>query len=60
LPSLLAGETFVLGQPAVGADDVERMGRGHEHLRQERIGIERDRRAELVEFICGELRRCPW
>ena len=36
--------------PARGLDDLERIGRGHQHLRQQRVVVERDRRQDLVEL----------
>ena len=36
--------------PARGLDDFQRIGRGHQHLRQQRVVIERDRRQDLVEL----------
>ena len=41
--------------PARGLDHVERIGRGHEHVGQEIVGIERDRRQELIELLLAEL-----
>jgi len=48
-----------------GLHHLERIGRRHQHLRQQRIGIERDRRQQLVELFrleqrlvrCGRRRR---
>jgi hypothetical protein len=37
--------------------DLERVGRGHEHLGEQRIGIEGDRRDELIELTGIELLR---
>ena len=47
----------VLPAPAVRLDDLERIRRGDQHLHEERIGIERDRRDHLVELRWCELRR---
>ena len=34
--------------------DLERIGRGHQDLREQRVGIQRDRRDELVELLLRE------
>ena len=47
---LVALEALVGLGEAVGLHDLERIGRGHEHLREQRIGIERDRRDKLIEL----------
>jgi hypothetical protein len=39
-----------------GLDDLERVGRRSEDYRQQRIGIERDRTGELLQFRIRELR----
>ena len=41
----------VLLVPAGGLDDLERVGRRHEHLRHQRIRIERHRRHHLFELF---------
>src|SRR5262245_57728255 len=53
---LIALEILVLGGPAVGLHHLERIGRGDQHLRQQRIGIERDRRQQRVELFRFEQR----
>ena len=47
---LVALQPGVRARPARRLDDVERIGRGHQHLRQQRVGIQRDRREHLVEL----------
>ena len=48
--------------PAVGLDDFERIGRGHENFRQQRVGIKRDRSDQRIELPGGQQllrrRRC--
>ncbi len=44
----------VLLAPARGLDDLERIRRRHQHLRQQRIGVERDRGQHRVEFLLLE------
>ena len=39
-----------------GLDHFERIGRCHQDLREQRVGIESDRRYELVELRCTEER----
>ena len=58
---LVALQGFVGLRPTIGLDHFERIGRRHEHLREQRIGIKRDRRHERVKLILAEgllLRRC--
>ena len=43
-------------EPARRFDDLERIGRGHQHLREQRVGIERDRRDELLDLLRLERR----
>ena len=59
VPALLVGSGFelialqrlvVLG-PAIGLHDLERIGRGHQHFRQQGVGIKRDRGDELVKLL---------
>jgi hypothetical protein len=47
---LSAFETLVGGDPTRGLNNFERIGRGHQHLGNQRIGIERDRRHQRVEL----------
>jgi len=42
--------------PPVRLDDLQRVRGRHEDLRQERIGIQGDRRQHLVEFLLPERR----
>jgi hypothetical protein len=42
LVEVVALEVLVLAPPAVRLDDLERVGRGDQHLDQERVGVERD------------------
>ena len=44
-------------QPTIRFDDFERIGRGHQDLREQRIRIERDRCKQLVELFGFEDRR---
>ena len=41
--------------PARSLDHIERVGRSHEHVGQEIIGIERDGREELIQFLFFQL-----
>ena len=43
--------------PARGLDDLERIGRGHQHLRQQRIRVEGDRRNQRLDLLRLERRR---
>src|SRR6185369_14339628 len=43
-------ETLVLLQPAAGLDDLERVGRRHQHLGQQRVRVKRDRREERIDL----------
>ena len=54
----LAGHVRIDLRPARRRDDLERIGRGHEDLRQESIGVERDRRHQLLELRRREFCRC--
>src|SRR6185437_3409074 len=50
------GELFPLqirihGQPLLKLHELERIGRGGEHLREKRVGIERDRCDQRVELV---------
>ena len=36
---------------AIGFHDLERIGRGRQHVREQRIGIERDRRNQRLELL---------
>src|SRR5690606_7954462 len=47
----------VLLLPARGLDDLDRVGRGHQHLRQQCVVVECDRRDELFELGVGSR---PW
>ena len=47
---LVAFQHLVGFGPALGLDHLERIGRRHQHLRQQRVRIERDRRDELIEL----------
>jgi hypothetical protein len=49
--------------PARGLNDLQRIGRGHQHLRQQRIRIQRDRRHQRLDLLGLERRRfglCPY
>ena len=48
---VVAGKTGAGPGPARGFDHFERVGRCHQDLRQQRVGVERDRREHLVEFL---------
>jgi len=47
----VAAKVGILLHEACGLNDLERIGRGHEDLCQQLIGIEGDRREELVELV---------
>src|SRR5271165_3314728 len=40
-------------EPARRLDDLQRKGRRHENLRHQLIGVERDRREHLIQFLLG-------
>jgi hypothetical protein len=44
----------VIARPACGFDHFQRIGRGHQDLREQRIWIQRDWRQHLVELLLGE------
>ena len=46
----VALEILVRFEPTLGLHDVERIGRRHQHLGEQRIGVERDRRDQLIEL----------
>src|SRR5262245_51784112 len=46
-------------RPACSLDDLQRIGRCHQHLSYQRVGIERDGRDELFELLRLELGRRP-
>ena len=50
----VALESLVGIGPAVGLDDFERIGRGHEDFREQRVGIERDRSDQRIELASGQ------
>ena len=54
LVELVALERFVRLGEAVGLHHLERIGRGHQHLREQGVGIERDRRDQRVELALAE------
>jgi hypothetical protein len=47
-------EPLVGGQPALGLNDFQRKGRGHQDLGDQRVGIERDRSQQRVELSSGQ------
>ncbi len=47
-------QSGILLAPACGLDDLERIRRRHQHLRQQRIRVERDRGQHRVEFLLLE------
>jgi hypothetical protein len=51
---LLVFQLLVFFREAVGLHNLERVSRGHEHLRDEAVRIERDRRHERVELALAE------
>ena len=53
---LVVGHAFGLGEQAVGLHDLQRVGGGDEHLGEERVRVESDRRDQLVEFVLVEQR----
>src|SRR6266850_4143371 len=52
----VALQVGLLATPAVRLDDLERIRRSDQHLHEERIGVEGDRRHDLIELIGRELR----
>jgi len=38
-------------EPARRLDDLQRKGRSHENLRHQLVGVERDRREHLIQFL---------
>ena len=50
----VALQVLVGTDPAVGLDDFERIGRGHEDFREQRVGIERDRSDQRIELSGGQ------
>ena len=46
----IAFEILVCFKPTLGLHDVERIGRRHQHLGEQRIRIKRDRRNQLIEL----------
>ncbi len=48
---------LVLGQPLLQLNDLEGIGGGHQHLAEQRIGIERDRRDQRIELVRRKLGR---
>ena len=60
---LIALQVLVLIDPAAGLDYFQRIGRSHQRLRQQVVGIKRDRREKLIELlrlqqILGRRSRC--
>ena len=49
--SCIALQVLVLVGPAARLDDLERIGRSHQRLRQQIVGIKRDRREKLIELL---------
>ena len=50
----LAGEAGIGLDESRGHDHLERIGGRHQHLRQERVGVERDRRGDLLQLLRSE------
>jgi hypothetical protein len=48
---LISLERLVLGRPAIGLHDLQRIGRCHQDLGKERIGIECNRSNQLIELF---------
>ena len=51
---VVGDEGLVLVKPALRLDDLHRVGAGGQELREQRVGIERDRGEQLFEFSAGE------
>src|SRR2546428_6830574 len=51
LHRLVAFKAGIGPGPTRGLDDLERIGRGHQNLRQERVRVQRYRRQHLIEFL---------
>ena len=49
-----AGQAGMRSRPARRLDDLQRIGRRHEDLREERVRVKSDRREHLVEFLLAE------
>ena len=47
----LVFEVLVLGQPLLQLNDLQWIGGGHQHLAEQRIGVERDRRHQRIELV---------
>ena len=58
LVELLPAQLRTFLDPALGLHDLERVGRGHQDLHEQRIGIERDRGHQLVEPLGRGPLRC--
>ncbi len=44
-------QSLVLPEPLLELDDLERVGRGHERLREQRVGVQGDGRDQRVELV---------
>ncbi len=50
----LAGDLWIFLGPARGLDHLERIGRRHQHLRDQGVGKQRDRRDQLLDLLVVE------
>ena len=50
-------QAWILREPLLQLNDLQRVRRGRERLRQQRVGIERDRRDQRIELIRREASR---
>ena len=55
---VLGDEGLVLLQPALRLDDLHRVGARRQELGEQRVGIERDRGEQLLEFFAREEAVC--
>ncbi len=51
LGDLVVAHVGAVVEDAVGVNDLQREGRGDQHLREQRVRIERDRRDEVVDLV---------
>ena len=57
---LLPLEVFVLFDPAIRLHHLDRVGRGHQDLREQRVGVESDGRKHLIQLFLFERRGCSF
>ena len=51
---VLCDERGILLKPAISLNDLERIGAGRQHLREQPVGIERDRSQEVAKLLLAE------